>query len=140
MIVQREIRKRGAVLVAALLSLAGAAAADTIGAGEILAGIDKRKTDLARERWWKTNMAGKTHAITGRVKDVREGALSGFWVEMDIGGSVTLRCGLDDAAADTAMDIAKGEIVTCQGEVGPTWTEIFGVTFSIDEAESVGRQ
>ncbi|MFM2278488.1 MAG: hypothetical protein RLZZ444_719, partial [Pseudomonadota bacterium] len=79
-----------------LYSGAAVASDDTITAKEIAAGISQSKTEMAQVAWWDERMSGKLHRITGRVKDVEEGSFSGFWVNMDIGRKIEVRCGLND--------------------------------------------
>lgn len=77
---------------AALVALSSnLAAADTITAKEIAAGISENKTELEQESWWNDNMADRPHEITGNVADVQKGALSGYWVHLNIGNGSDVR-------------------------------------------------
>lgn len=107
-------------------------AGPTIYAKQIAAGLSDTKTQLEQEKWWKEHMAGKFRAFTGKVKDVKEGSLSGYWVNIDIGRNILVRCGLSDAWKHAAQAIKKGGTFTCRGDVSDSWTSIFGITFSMD--------
>jgi len=104
----------------------------TITAKQIAAGLSQSKTELEQEEWWDENMAGKYHTVIGKVTDVQKGSLSGFWVNLDIGRNILVRCGLSDAWKHAAREIRKGNAFTCRGDVSRTWTQIFGIAFSMD--------
>lgn len=104
----------------------------TITAKEIAAGVSASKTEIEQEQWWKENMAGKFHTVVGKVSDVKEGTFSGYWVDLDIGRNVLVRCGLSRAWAAAAAKIKKGNSFTCHGTVAKSWTAIFGIAFSMD--------
>ncbi|TPK15157.1 hypothetical protein FJ872_19350 [Mesorhizobium sp. B2-5-9] len=106
--------------------------ADSITAKEIAAGISDEKTELEQESWWKDNMAEKRHEITGKVTDVEEGSFSGYWIDLDIGRNLRLRCGLPDAYKSTAMLQKKGKPFTCKGVTSTSWTSVFGKVFTMD--------
>lgn len=77
-------------------------------------------------------MAGKYHTVVGKVLDVEQGTFSGFWVDLDIGKNIMMRCGLSDAWKHAARAIRKGAKFTCRGDVAKTWTSIMGIGFSMD--------
>lgn len=110
----------------------GNAAADTITAKEIASGLSDRNTELAQQAWWDEHMKEQRHEITGRVKDVEAGTLSGYWVKLDIGRKVNVRCGLGDEFSEEVVALKKGASYTCKGAVGYTWTALFGLAFDMD--------
>lgn len=133
---------------AAVLALAAApAAADTITAKEIAAGLSDRKTELAQKAWWDEHLKNRRHEITGKIDDVEEGTFSGYWVNLDIGQGIRVQCGMSNAYKAVVMDLGKGQRFTCKGKVGNTWTAIFGVQFIMNmeapdqqSSESGGRR
>jgi hypothetical protein len=105
---------------------------DTITAAEIAAGISREKTELEQETWWDEHMGGKTHQISGDVTDVEKGTFSGYWVDLDIGRNIRVRCGFNKGGEETVKSLRKGSRLTCKGKVGNTWTSIFGVLFTME--------
>lgn len=105
---------------------------DTISAAAIANGLSSTKTALMKERWWREHMAGKPHQMTGRIIDVESGALSGYWVSLDVGKDIRVRCGLSTKWDNQVEKLRKGERFTCNGYTANTWTEMFGIVFSID--------
>lgn len=125
---------KAAVAIAAVATvfMAGTAAADTMSAKAIAAGVSDQKTEMAQEAWWDEHMANKVHEITGRVTDVQEGTFSGYWVQMDIGRGIGVQCGLPSEMKPVAAGLRKGAKFTCNGEVANTWSAVFGVSFIMD--------
>lgn len=99
---------------------------------QIAAGVSSDKTEMEQEQWWKDNIKGRNLSITGKVSDVEEGTFSGYWVTLDIGRNVDLRCGLGDRWKSTAQKLRKGVEFTCKGKGGNTWTSFFGILFQMD--------
>ncbi|TPO02197.1 hypothetical protein [Mesorhizobium sp. B1-1-5] len=121
------------VLAAALFTLSGNfAAADTITAKEIAAGISSGKTELEQESWWDANMGGRLHEISGKVADVQAGTLSGYWVHLDIGKGIKTMCGFETEQKSVVQSLRKGDRFTCKGKVSSTWTVVFGPSFNVD--------
>lgn len=120
------------LLVVALVTIPVNAWADSITAKQISAGLSDNKTELEQEAWWAENMAGKLHEITGRVSDVEKGTFSGYWVTLDIGRDIMVRCGMSNRWDGIAQKIKKGQKHTCRGYVGKSWTAILGIAFSLD--------
>jgi hypothetical protein len=116
------------------LLLGEAASGDTITAGEIAAGISSDKTELEQETWWDERMGNKTHKISGDVTDVEKGTFSGYWVDLDIGRNMRVRCGFDRGVEDSVKSLRKGSRMTCNGKVSNTWTSIFGVMFDMESS------
>ncbi|KAB2779416.1 hypothetical protein [Brucella anthropi] len=106
--------------------------APTVTAEEIAKGTSQKKTELEQEAWWEENMAGKTLQFVGKVKDVQKGSFSGYWVNIDIGKNIRVRCGMSSDWQEKVTKIKKGQSFTCKGEVSRTWTSIFGTTFQVD--------
>ncbi|MCX2696404.1 hypothetical protein [Ochrobactrum chromiisoli] len=104
----------------------------TITASEISAGISKNKTELEQEKWWESNMSGKTYQLTGKVTEVEKGTFSGYWVDVDIGRSILVRCGMSSKWTDQVSKIKKGQTFTCVGEVANTWTSFLKTMFQVD--------
>ncbi|KAB2788120.1 hypothetical protein F9K97_03170 [Brucella anthropi] len=104
----------------------------SITASEIAAGISKKKTELEQEKWWESNMSGKTYQLTGKVTEVEKGTFSGYWVDVDIGRSILVRCGMSSKWTDQVSKIKKGQTFTCVGEVANTWTSFFKTMFQVD--------
>ncbi|MBZ9743171.1 MULTISPECIES: hypothetical protein [unclassified Mesorhizobium] len=118
---------------AALVALSSNfAAADTITAKEIAAGISDSKTELEQESWWKENMGDKSHEISGKVVDVQQGTLSGYWVHLNIGKGIKVMCGFEAEQKAVVQSLRKGAPFTCKGRVSSTWTVVFGPSFNID--------
>lgn len=125
---------RKVLLIAAafLLHPVFAAAQDTITAREIEAGVSDEKTELQQESWWEEVMAGKVHRITGTITDVEKGTFSGYWVTLDIGRDIMVRCGLSGKWKSQVERLRKGGKFTCPGYPSSTWTSLFGIGFSMD--------
>jgi hypothetical protein len=123
---------KNTIALAVLLATVNAASADSITAKEIAAGISTSKTELDQEAWWDANMAGKLHDITGKVDNVEKGTFSGYWVTLDIGRGIMVRCGMSSRWNGYVQKIKKGQKYTCKGYVSGTWTSAFGVAFSVD--------
>lgn len=104
----------------------------TITSAEIASGISKNKTELEQEAWWDETMAGKTYKLTGKVTEVEKGTFSGYWVNLNIGRNIMVRCGMSSDWEATVKKIKKGQQFSCIGEVSKTWTSVFGTTFSVD--------
>ena len=121
-----------AIITGAFLLSASTAVADTITAKEIAAGVSDSKTELEQEAWWDDNMAGKLHEITGTVSDVEKGTFSGYWVTLNAGRNIMVRCGMSSKWDGIVQKIKKGQKYTCKGYVSSTWTAVFGTTFSVD--------
>lgn len=103
-----------------------------ITAEQINAGLSSTKTELEHERWWNEIMSRKLVAVHGTVVQVERGTFSGYWVNLDIGRNIRVRCGMDDAFESIAQALKKGSAYTCTGIASSTWTTILGITFSIE--------
>ncbi|WP_152544424.1 hypothetical protein [Brucella rhizosphaerae] len=103
-----------------------------ITADEIAKGLSRKKTELEQEAWWDEKMAGKTYQLTGKVTEVEKGTFSGYWVNLDIGKNIMVRCGMSSEWEDVVKKIKKGQQFSCTGEVSSTWTSVFGITFRVD--------
>lgn len=121
-----------AIVAGAIFLSAGVANADTISGKEIAAGVSDSKTELEQESWWDENMGGKLHEITGTVTDVEKGTFSGYWVTLDAGRNIMVRCGMSGQWDGIVQKIKKGQKYACKGYVSGTWTAIFGIAFSVD--------
>lgn len=118
---------------AALVTLSSNfAAADTITAKEIAAGISESKTELEQESWWKERMGDKFHEISGKVADVQQGTLSGYWIHLNIGKGIKVMCGFEAEQKAVVQSLRKGTPFTCKGKVSSTWTIVFGPSFNVD--------
>lgn len=122
----------GVALAAALVLFSNAAIADQFTAKQIAAELSDSKTTLEQEAWWKENMAGQVRDLTGKVTDVEKGTFSGYWVTLDIGRNIMVRCGMSSKWDGIVQKIRKGQQYTCRGYVSDTWTSMFGIGFSAD--------
>ncbi len=103
-----------------------------ITASEIASGISRKKTELEQETWWENNMSGKVYQLTGKVTEVEKGTFSGYWVDLDIGRGILVRCGMSSKWTEQVSKIKKGQTFTCTGEVASTWTSVFKTMFQVD--------
>jgi hypothetical protein len=123
-------------LASAFACIAQSAAAEDTVSGRIIATVlSDRYTELEQETWWEENMAGRPHQITGRVEDVTKGTFSGYWVNLNVGSDIIVRCGLGGEHEEIARYLKKGQAFTCRGEPSDTWTAIFGIMFEMDFLE-----
>lgn len=103
-----------------------------VSAATLSSALSSKKTELEQEAWWEQNMAGKTMEFTGKVRDVEKGTFSGFWVSLDLGHDIRVRCGMSNKWKETVTKLRKGQSFTCKGEVARTWVAMFGIVFQVD--------
>lgn len=103
-----------------------------ITAAEILSGINRNKTELEQQAWWDKNMSGQIYELTGAVTEVEEGMLSGYWVDLDLGRNVLVRCGMSRRWTDVVTKLHKGDKFTCKGKVDRSWTSFYKTMFQVD--------
>jgi hypothetical protein len=108
------------------------AAVDAPTASEIARALSKKRTELEQEAWWDEHMAGKSMSLTGTVDEVEKGTFSGYWVRLDIGHDIRVRCGMSAKWKSVAANLRKGQKFTCQGKVDRTWIALFGIMFQMD--------
>ncbi|SBW14303.1 putative secreted protein [Brucella sp. 10RB9215] len=104
----------------------------SITAAEILSGINRNKTELEQQAWWDKNMSGQIYELTGAVTEVEEGMLSGYWVDLDLGRNVLVRCGMSRQWSDIVTKLHKGDKFTCKGKVDRSWTSFYKTMFQVD--------
>jgi hypothetical protein len=63
---------------------------------------------------------------------VEKGTFSGYWVNLDIGRNIKLRCGVEGESEAIAKSLKKGAPFTRKGKVGSSWTAVFGVMFTME--------